>query len=75
VYYRQHGSGLWIILSETPASSHPQILLHHSDFGDGSYDFAVSAVNSLGQQSSLHTSLDASADPYGGWYILWISSD
>jgi hypothetical protein len=75
VYYCQHGSGQWIFLSETPASTHPQVSLKHSDFGDGSYDFAVSAVNSLGQQSSLHTSLDASADPYGGWHIVWIGSD
>ncbi len=75
VYYRQHGSGGWVFLSETPASSHPEVSLHHSDFGDGSYDFSVSAVNSLGQESSLHTSLDSSADPYGGWYIVWIGSD
>jgi hypothetical protein len=75
VYYRQHGSGRWIFLRETPASTHPQVSLKHSDFGDGSYDFAVSAVNSLGQQSILHTSLDASANPYGGWHIVWIGSD
>jgi hypothetical protein len=75
VYYCQHGSGRWVFFSETPASSHPEVSLHHSDFGDGSYDFAVSAVNSLGQESSLHTSLDTSAYPYGGWHVLWIGSD
>ena len=75
VYYCRHGSSKWIPCGETPASSNPQLSLRHADFGNGSYDFAVSAVNSLGQQSSLHTSLDTSAYPYGGWHIVWVRSD
>jgi hypothetical protein len=42
--------------------------------GNGKFDFAVSAVNAAGKASSLHTSLDASAIPFGGWYIVWFMS-
>jgi hypothetical protein len=75
LYFRQHGSSQWTLLKEVPAAQSLELLLKHSDFGNGSYDFAVSAVNALGNESSLHTSLDALAQPYGGWYLVWFKSE
>ncbi len=75
VYYSQHGFRRWILIGEIPASVAPQFLIHHSDLGDGLFDFAVTTVNSQGQESALHTSLDFSASPAGGWHVLWVGSD
>jgi hypothetical protein len=75
VYIRHHGSPNWIFCGQVTATANPQIQLHHSDYGNGTYDFAVSAVDTLGQESALHTSLDASASPYGGWHIDWVNAD
>jgi hypothetical protein len=75
VYYSQHGFRLWRLIGEVPASTAPQFSIHHSDLGDGLFDFAVTTVNFQGQESSLHTSLDSSASPAGGWHVFWVGSD
>lgn len=67
-------SGGWNLLVEIPATPHPALTIKHSDLGDGEYDFAVRAVNSNDVASSIHSSLDASANPFGGWYILWFTT-
>jgi hypothetical protein len=72
VYYRLHGQQAWTLLKEVPARSGSQLLIHHSQLGDGLFDFAVNAVNALGQPSGKHSSLDTDAEPFGGWYVLWI---
>lgn len=71
VYWRPHQKGGWILLAEIPATPHPSLLVRHSDLGDGDFDFAVRLVESGGQVSILHTSLDSSAIPLGGWYLVW----
>jgi hypothetical protein len=75
VYYRRHGSPYWRICGTIPSSGTTEIVLYHSDYGNGAYDFAVSAVNEQGHESPLHTSLDPWAYPYGGWYVKWTRSD
>lgn len=40
----------------------------------GRYVFAVTATIH-GQESSMHSSEDETADPIGGWHILWIPSE
>jgi hypothetical protein len=72
VYFRPHGSYSWQLIKEIPATGSPSLQLEHADFGDGSFDFAVSAITASGGESPFHTSLDASADPYGGWFLNWI---
>jgi hypothetical protein len=72
VYYTQHGSSRWLFIGEVPASTNPEFTVHHSDLGDGLFDFAVTSVDSQGRGSPFHTSLDAAASPAGGWHILWI---
>jgi hypothetical protein len=71
VYYRQHGSSTWTLLLATPAGARPTATLERSHIGPGSYDFAVKAVNGIGESSALHQSGDADAFPPGGWYVVW----
>jgi hypothetical protein len=71
VYLRKQGIGGWRLVGQVPASSNPVITLRISDCGIGEFDFAVSAATSKGVESRLHASFDASADPTGGWYLIW----
>jgi hypothetical protein len=72
VSYRPHGVGTWRTAARVKATDTPGATLKHKDFGNGYYDFAVRAVTAGGHSSGMHTSLDGSADPVGGWYALWI---
>ena len=74
VYFRQHGGSHWYFCGQVAPSENPQIVLQHSDFGDGRYDFAVSAVSGMGGESPLHTCSDFLASPVGGWYVAWLLS-
>jgi hypothetical protein len=69
--YRIHGTTTWQFLATLPATSQPGYTIQHSVLGNGSFDFAVSATDSTGATSPLHTSLDQSADPTSGWFISW----
>jgi hypothetical protein len=71
IYYRRHGTVLWIQLDEIPATDNPQYVLHLADFGEGEFDFGVSSIDDADQESEIHTSLDITADPSSGWYLLW----
>jgi hypothetical protein len=70
VFFRIHGTADWVQLGEIPASPDPQYTVQHSTLGNGEYDFGVLAVYDSAQ-SSLHTSLDPSAEPTTGWYLKW----
>ena len=72
IYYRVHGMEDWVVLDLIPAEQNPKYIVYHSDLGNGSYDFAVSAVQINDIESQLHSSLDISAAPIGGWYIMWL---
>ena len=72
IYYRVHGMEDWVLLDLIPAEQNPKYIVYHSDLGNGSYDFAVSAVQINDIESQLHSSLDISAAPIGGWYIMWL---
>ncbi len=72
IYYRIHGMNDWILLDLIPAEQNPRYTVYHSEVGNGSYDFAVSAVYLSDIESLIHSSLDTSADPIGGWYIIWL---
>ena len=74
IYYRDHGTSSWRLLSEIPASPHPEYTLEYDRVGGGLYDFAVCAITTDGQTSPLHTSLDSNADPISGWHVLWVES-
>jgi hypothetical protein len=74
VYCRPHFNGSWTRIATVPASSPPEVVITHDMVGDGAWDFAVSMVSAIGQESAYHTSLDDTANPTGGWYIIWKNS-
>jgi hypothetical protein len=72
IYYRIHDMPCWSLLAVIPAERYPKHVIYHSEVGNGPFDFAVSAVILDNRESNRHTSLDLSADPVGGWYVLWV---
>ncbi len=73
IFYRAHESGSWILFDEIPADDDPEYTLYHADFGNGDFDFGVIAVDEEAEESSMHTSLDDTAQPECGWYLAWTS--
>lgn len=71
VYYKAQGESTWILLDTVPAAL-PLLEISNTDVGDGSWVFGVSAVDALGNESEIHSSLEATADPNTGWYLLWV---
>jgi hypothetical protein len=71
IYYCERTAGAWAILGEVPATDYPQYTVLHDTVGNGSFIFAVRAVWTQGLRSPLHSSLDNTADPLGGWYVTW----
>lgn len=74
VYVRERPDGPWTLLDEIAATGTPSYEVGRSATGDGSFDFAVSSVDTDGTESVKHTSLDNEADPPSGWYVIWESS-
>ena len=75
VYYRELGYVGWNMIALIPSDEKTEYILHHSDFENGMYEFAIDYIQTNGQASEIHTSRDNTARPIGGWYILWIGSD
>ncbi|MFW6139181.1 MAG: fibronectin type III domain-containing protein [Spirochaetota bacterium] len=73
IYYRESGAGTWQEIAQLPGDEKPEYTLYHEDFGDGRYEFAVDYITVNGQASGMHTSRDHTADPMGGWYVLWMA--
>ena len=71
LYYRPSGATAWLMLAEEIEATH--ITITTSMLAHGEYEFAVSAVDGGGEESSPHTSLDPDARPAGGWYLIWSS--
>ena len=71
VYMRHRGEGSWILLREIAAEVNPTLTLDREDLPYGSYELAVSAMES-GVESHLHSSMCDDAQPATGWYIEWI---
>ena len=75
VFYRRHGDFLWLLIAEVEAKQRLEYTLNHDEVGDGLYEFAVSAMDEKNRMSTLHTSVDQNANPFGGWYVLWVNSN
>lgn len=71
LYYRLHGESAWTLLGSEPASATPSYTVTTADLDYGTYDLAVTSVDSSGVESDMHSSLDPNADPSGGWYVDW----
>jgi hypothetical protein len=75
VYIRTHGTEQWRLIGSVSASENPSIALNHADYGNGWYDFAVSVIYGTRGQSEMHSSLDATSRPLGGWFLKWDYSE
>jgi hypothetical protein len=75
VYWRPHLGAGWRFLARVPARDAPEVRVEHDVLGDGVFDFAVMCMDESGNVSPIHSSLDAEADPVGGWYVIWVGSD
>jgi hypothetical protein len=69
VYSRPHGGSLWTPVKKGLTS--PSLAITSALLSYGSYEFAVSRVSIDSVESTLLTSLDASAIPSTGWYMEW----
>lgn len=72
IFYREHNTSKWSLLEEKTDLSDLSYRINHKDLGNGEYDFAVSAVYNNSAESNYHTSLDVTANPNTGWYVLWL---
>ena len=71
VLYRDHGTTGWTEKAVIPAVPSPEYTFYHADLGNGAFDFAVLAVDNDDNESAIHSSLDGTASPSSGWYIIW----
>lgn len=71
VYIRTHGAASWQVLGSVSAAPAPEYAVLHSAVGNGEFDFAIVAMNGEGTRSTYHSSLDATAQPDTGWYLVW----
>jgi hypothetical protein len=71
VVFRMHGEAGWVPLGDIPASPAPEFPVQYAVLGNGDFDFAIIAQNSAGEQSTLHISLDSTAQPSSGWFLRW----
>jgi hypothetical protein len=76
ICYKTHNiDTLWKCLDTIPAEKNPNFTVYHSALGNGSFDFAITALYSKNRKSLIHSSTDVLADPPGGWYLLWARSE
>ncbi|WP_319417155.1 fibronectin type III domain-containing protein [Marispirochaeta aestuarii] len=67
VYYRPHETETWLFLID---SDEAQLEVTSAMLPGGDYEFAVSSYTAT-EESDLHTSLDETANPDTGWYLVW----
>ncbi|MBA7579612.1 hypothetical protein ES708_21483 [subsurface metagenome] len=78
VLFRIHGanpSESWLVLEENlSAVPSPEYTVNNADIGNGVFDFGVVAkdLDADTEESSLHSSLDVTAQPDTGWYLIWM---
>ncbi len=72
VLFRIHDTTSWYSLTDDlPAGPSPQYTVLHSAVDNGIFDFGVIAVNAEDAESSMHYSLQTTAQPNTGWYLVW----
>jgi hypothetical protein len=78
VFFRIHDDDTWYELTdpENPddpliVAPNPEYTVVHSRVENGVFDFGVTAVSPEEQESSRHTSLDITAQPDTGWFLIW----
>ena len=75
VYYRPRGESDWVLLGEVDATESPEFTVWHEGLGNGLWEFGVRTMAAEGRTSLLHSSVDETASPFGGWHVHWIRTD
>lgn len=69
---RVHDTQDWLLLQEDiPAADPLEYIVLHEPALNGVWDFGVVAVDDMSEESAVHNSLDVTADPNSGWYLIW----
>ncbi len=77
VLFRIHGANppeSWLVMEENlSAAPSPEYTVDNADIGNGIFDFGVVAkdLDADTEESALHSSLDITAQPDTGWYLIW----
>ena len=75
LFYREHGTEDWLLLTELNGVSDDtvqfEITTSELSDGPGHYDFAVRSLGPDNEASEYHTSLCDTATPERGWYVNW----
>ena len=71
VSFRIHGQTNWVPLGEIPAVPLPEFPVLYTQLGEGDFDFGIVAENAADEKSTVHISLDPTAQPPTGWYLHW----
>lgn len=72
LFFRIHDTADWYTLADDlPAAPAPEYTVLHDDIGSGMFDFGVTARDAEANESSMHMSLQTSAQPDTGWFLIW----
>ena len=77
VLFRIHGANppeSWLVLEENlSAGPSPEYTVDNADIGNGIFDFGVVAkdLDADTEESAMHSSLDTTAQPDTGWFLIW----
>lgn len=72
VFYSMHGTEDWTELTSVSSENGLQIEIDESLLARGEWDFGIISSSNAGEDSAMHTSLETSAIPTTGWYLVWI---
>jgi len=72
VLFRIHDCSSWYSLDDDLAAEPaPEFTVQHTAVGSGIFDFGVIAVDAEDAESAMHLSLETTAQPDTGWYLVW----
>ncbi len=72
VLLRVHDTQDWLLLQDNISAAAPlEYTVLHEPALNGLWDFGVVAVDDMGEESVVHNSMDVTADPSSGWYLIW----
>ena len=72
VLLRVHNTEDWLLLQDNiSAAGVLEYIVLHEPTLNGVWDFGVVAVDDMSEESAVHNSLDVTADPNSGWYLIW----
>ena len=72
LFFRIHDTSTWYSLADDlPADPAPQYTVQHSAVDNGIFDFGVVAVSAESAESRMHMSVETTAQPDTGWFLVW----